>query len=105
LELVGDGRSLHGGGGCPERLSRCRAEFQRVVAKHHQNAAGGSGKRYEADLDGVGHKQILQIIAACAAKGPESSRNFGFGTRDNPLWRFPEGAAKRTGFVASMSPV
>ena len=38
-----------------ERLGRRRAELQTVVAKHHQSAADGGGKRDEADLDGVGH--------------------------------------------------
>jgi hypothetical protein len=47
--------------GCPaQRFSGRSAEFQGIVAKHHQNAARGGGKRNEADLNGVGHSEFLQ---------------------------------------------
>lgn len=71
LQQIEDGAalSLELGGGCgapdqsgsrPQRLSGCIAEFQRLIAEHDKNATHGSGKWNEADLDGVGHKQILQ---------------------------------------------
>jgi len=47
-------------GGRPERLPGRRTELQLFVAKGDHNAAGGCGQRDKADLDGVGHGQILQ---------------------------------------------
>ncbi len=54
----------------PQRLAGRGAEFQRVVAEHHQNAARGGGKRDEADLDGVGHRQILQKSGLSPGREP-----------------------------------
>src|SRR6187551_2004627 len=44
-----------GAGSRPQRLACSCAEFQLIVAKHHENAARRCGKRDKADLDGVGH--------------------------------------------------
>ncbi len=60
LELVGRGRAGDEIGGRAQRLAGRCAELQRIVAENHQNAARGGRKRNEADLDGVGHRQILQ---------------------------------------------
>ena len=66
LEIAGFRGALDDIGRRSQRLAGRRTEFQRVVAENHQNAARGSGKRNEADLDGVGHRQILQGIRAVA---------------------------------------
>ena len=60
LELVGCRRASYHRRRRAQRLAGRGAEFQRVVAKYHQHAARNGGKRNEADLDGVGHEQILQ---------------------------------------------
>ncbi len=60
LELVGGGGALDGIGCGPQRLAGGRAELQRIVAEHDENALRGCRKRDEADLDGVGHRKILR---------------------------------------------
>ena len=40
----------------PEGLRRSRAEFEPVVAEHHENALGGGGEGAKAKLEGVGHR-------------------------------------------------
>src|SRR4029079_5189221 len=53
-------RPLRGVGRRPQRLPRRLAKFQCVIAKPHENATVRGGKSDKADLDGVGHKEILQ---------------------------------------------
>ena len=60
LEPVGRSNAPSQIGPRSQRLAGRGAEFQRVVAEHDEDAARGGGKRDEADLDGVGHGQILQ---------------------------------------------
>src|SRR3979411_2247539 len=68
LELVGGRGTLDGVGYRPQRLAGGWAELQRIVAKKHQNALWGCGKRDEADLDGVGHSEILQKSGQAARR-------------------------------------
>ena len=68
LELVGRRRPLDGVGSLAQRFPARCAEFQRIVTKHHENAAGSRGKSDKADLDGVGHRQILQNSGLLTAR-------------------------------------
>jgi hypothetical protein len=60
LELVGRGSALDHAGRRSQRLGGDRTELQRIVAEYDQNTARRAGKRDEADLNGVGHRVILQ---------------------------------------------
>ena len=84
LELIRGRRALDDAGRRAERLEGRRAEFQRVVAKYHQKPTRGCGKRNEADLDGVGHRQILQKSGLSPARDPARNFRFGFGCRVHP---------------------
>ena len=103
LELVGRRGPRDEIGRRAQRLAGRRAEFQRIVAEHHQNAARDGGKRNEADLDGVGHGQILQN-QGCRWSGTRRAGlgrvSFGRDSRPSrawfgPLWPASGRAAKR----------
>src|SRR6478609_4840126 len=70
LELVRLRRALDQVRGVAQRLAGRRAQLQRIVAKDHQSAPWSGGKRYEADLDGVGHRQIPPKSGAVAGRRP-----------------------------------
>ena len=50
------GRPRHQVSRRSEGLARGGAEFQPVVAEHHENALGGGSERAKAELEGVGHR-------------------------------------------------
>ena len=65
LELAGGRRPLDQIGRRPQRLAGRRRRTSAYRRKTPPECRGGGGKRDEADLDGVGHRQILQNSGCC----------------------------------------